>query len=61
MKIRLGANILPLFGNRVAIRITDRDVDDYVKRRREHQVKFIVGNEHRRVTGKNRRAIMIAQ
>ena len=30
--IRLNANILPVFGNTPAIRITDRDVDDYVKK-----------------------------
>jgi integrase len=35
LKIRLVANILPFFGHRPAIRLTDADLDAYVKTRRE--------------------------
>ena len=37
--IRLGANLLPHFGARPAVRICDNDVDDYVMKRRVSGVK----------------------
>ena len=39
LTIRLKANILPFFGNRPAMGITDQNVDDYVRKRRQ-TVKF---------------------
>jgi integrase len=43
--IRLNANILPVFGNTPAIRITDRDLDDYVKKRLNSHVAAITGSK----------------
>ena len=40
LQIRLKANILPAIGNKMAIALTDTDMDNYVRRRRKAGVKF---------------------
>lgn len=41
--IRLHANILPAFGNKPAIRITDDDLDNYVRQRLDSHVTALTG------------------
>ncbi len=45
LKIRLNANVLPVFGNMPAIRINDWDLDDYVKKRLNSHVTAITGSK----------------
>jgi len=40
LQIRLKANIRPAFGNKLAIALTDNDLDNYVRTRRKAGVKF---------------------
>lgn len=43
LQIRLSANILPFFGGRAAIDLTDSDIDNYIRHRRKSPVKNQAG------------------
>ena len=49
LKIRLNANILPALGTLPALRITDKDLDDYVKSRRACTVRRLANISDRRL------------
>ena len=48
LKIRLNANVYPSFDVKIAIKITDQDLDNYVQKRRRDGVKY--STIHREIT-----------